>query len=243
VTAGAAELLAQDHHVHSTFSDDATSTVAENIAVAQARGLRTVCLADHVRTTTPWVPDFLSTVRSAADGADIEVLFGVEATILDDTGRLDLPDDLPPVHRILIADHQYPGRRGPVPADEVRRSLDNGDLRAQDLVQTLVWATILAMQRTPGAQLAHLFSLLPKVGLDEAVVAPDQIQALADTAYQTGAVVEANEKWDCPSSATLVEFVAAGVTVVAASGSHQSSDIGVYERVSALTDGIRATGS
>ena len=236
--AGPDELLAQDHHVHSSFSDDATSSVAENIAAAQARGLRTVCLAEHVRGTTRWVPDFLSTVRAAVEHTDIEVLYGVEAKILDHTGRLDLPADLPPVHRILIADHQYPGADGPVAPAEVRRRLDDGDLSTDEAVQTLIMATMRAMQRTPGAQLAHLFSLLPKLGLDEEVIHPDQLQALAGTAWQTGAVVEANEKWGCPSRAVLGEFVAAGVTVVASTDSHRASDVGVYDRVTALVDGI-----
>ena len=31
--------LAGDHHVHSTFSDDAESTVAENVAAARQAGL------------------------------------------------------------------------------------------------------------------------------------------------------------------------------------------------------------
>ena len=236
--AGQGELLAQDHHVHSNFSDDASGTVAENIAAAQARGLRTLCLADHVRNSTRWLPDFLDTVQSAADAADIEVLVGVEAKILDHTGRLDLPADMPAVHRILIADHQYPSTDGPVPAAEARRRLDIGELSIEEAVRTLVVATMRAMQRTPGAQLAHLFSLLPKLGLDEDVVDADQIEALAAAAWQTGAVVEANEKWGCPSSGVLAEFAAAGVTVVASSDSHRAADVGVYDRVAALTEGI-----
>ena len=32
--------LDEDHHVHSTFSDDAVSTVADNVRAARDRGLR-----------------------------------------------------------------------------------------------------------------------------------------------------------------------------------------------------------
>ncbi len=39
--------LDEDYHVHSTFSDGASSP-AENLAAAESAGLRTICMADHV---------------------------------------------------------------------------------------------------------------------------------------------------------------------------------------------------
>ena len=60
---------AEDWHVHSTFSDG-TSTVAENVAQAGARGLTTLVLVDHVRRDSPWVADFAEAVPTVAhDGA------------------------------------------------------------------------------------------------------------------------------------------------------------------------------
>ncbi len=56
--------LRGDHHVHSTFSDDAESTLAENIAAASAAGLTELRLIDHVRTATEWVPDFVAAVAA-----------------------------------------------------------------------------------------------------------------------------------------------------------------------------------
>ena len=44
-----------DLHVHSTFSDGA-STVEENVASAAGHGLHTIGLVDHVRRSTDWVP-------------------------------------------------------------------------------------------------------------------------------------------------------------------------------------------
>jgi putative hydrolase len=79
--------LDQDHHVHSTFSRDAVSTVAENVAAARERGLRTLCLADHVRHDSAWVPDFVSAVDALRPVPGLDVLAGVEVKILDRTGR------------------------------------------------------------------------------------------------------------------------------------------------------------
>jgi putative hydrolase len=60
----------EDFHVHSTFSDGA-STLAENVRVARERRLRTLCLVDHVRADTAWLPDFVRAVAPyrAADGS------------------------------------------------------------------------------------------------------------------------------------------------------------------------------
>ena len=40
--------LDEDFHVHSTFSDG-ESSLAQNVRAARERGLRTLCLVDHVR--------------------------------------------------------------------------------------------------------------------------------------------------------------------------------------------------
>lgn len=225
--------LAGDHHVHSTYSTDARGTVAENIAVAVARGVRDLVLADHVRADTTWVTEYRGTVGRCADEAraDLRVHCGVETKLLDRTGRLDLPDRLGPVDRVLIADHQYPGPTGPWTPTEVRYRLDRGDLTAADVVGELVGATAAAMYTVDNPQLAHLFSLLPKVGLTEAAVGADHLDTLAAAARATGAVVEVNEKWQCPGPAAVATFVAAGVPVVASTDSHRAEDIALYDWV------------
>ena len=75
--------LDQDHHVHSTFSDDAVSSLAENLQAAQERGLRAICLAEHVRRDSDWVPDFLGAVAALPDVPGLDVRAGVEAKTLD----------------------------------------------------------------------------------------------------------------------------------------------------------------
>ena len=87
-------VLHGDFHVHSTFSDDARSTLAENIAAASGAGLATLRLTDHVRASTTWVPEFLSAVRAERVPDGLTVLTGVEAKLLDAAGRVDTPADL-----------------------------------------------------------------------------------------------------------------------------------------------------
>jgi putative hydrolase len=100
--------LDEDYHVHSTFSDG-ESSIVQNVRAARERGLRTLCLVDHVRRGTEWLPEFTAAVAPFRGLPGPRVLAGVEAKILDTSGRLDLPPGLDGIDLVLIADHQFPG--------------------------------------------------------------------------------------------------------------------------------------
>jgi putative hydrolase len=223
--------LDEDHHVHSTFSDDAVSTLAENVTAARERGLRLVCLSEHVRQDTAWVPDFLAAVAALPPVPGLNVLAGVEAKILDQTGRLDLPDAAAAADRVLIADHQFPAETGPVHPRQMRDAIAAGDITADEVISGLVEATAAAMWQAARPQLAHLFSILPKMGLPESSVPDRAVSYLARRARMTGAVLEVNEKWACPSARTVRAFAAAEVPLVASTDSHDSRDVGLYTSV------------
>jgi len=224
--------LDEDYHVHSAFSDDAESTVADNVRAATERGLRTLCLADHVRRDTGWVPEFAAAVAAYRDRSGPRVLAGVEAKILDSAGRLDLPPGLDGIDLVLIADHQFPADAGPVHPERVRAAIASGKLTAAEAIERLCAATAAALGATDrGRMLAHLFSLLPKIGLDEVMVPAPLLAKLSGQVAASGALVEVNEKWSCPSARTVAALVRAGVRVVAGSDSHHCRDIGVYRSV------------
>lgn len=229
--------LDEDHHVHSTFSDDAVSTVAENVRAARDRGLRVLCLADHVRQGSPWVPDFVAAVRELQAAPGIEVLAGVEAKILNAAGELDLPPSVRGVDRVLIADHQFPGDYGPVPPEDMRDALGRRQCSAAEVIDGLIAATLGALDRVALPQLAHLFSILPKMGLDEADVPGPALDHLAQGCLRAGAQVEVNEKWGCPSARTIRVLAGAGVPLVASTDSHDCATIGWYDRVRGIVDG------
>ncbi|WP_314425987.1 PHP domain-containing protein [uncultured Microbacterium sp.] len=228
-------LLTGDHHVHSTFSDDAVSTLAENVDAAAAAGLATVRLVDHVRQSTEWVPDYLAAVRALRVPDALTVLTGVEAKILDVSGALDIPALPSGIDRILIADHQFPGTDGPLGPTAVRERIDGG-WAADDVLDQLVSALIASMRRHPGNQLAHCFSILPKIGLSETDLGSERISAWARAAAETDTLVEVNEKWGCPGVPLLDALHRAGAEIVASTDSHVATDVGRYSRVSEMLD-------
>ncbi|MCT1479739.1 PHP domain-containing protein [Microbacterium sp. p3-SID336] len=232
-------LLHGDHHVHSTFSDDAVSTLQENVAAAAAAGLRTVRLVDHVRQSTTWVPEYLTAVRALRVPEGLTVLTGVEAKILDASGGLDIPELPAGIDRILIADHQFPGTDGPLGPTAVRERIAAGWAPA-DVLDQLVDALIRVMHRHPGNQLAHCFSILPKIGLSESELGAERIAAWAQAAADTGTLVEVNEKWTCPGPEALVALRSAGAEIVASTDAHIASDVGRYERILPLLDAREA---
>lgn len=226
-------VLQGDHHVHSTFSDDAVSTLAENVAAASAAGLTTIRLVDHVRRSTTWVPDYLAAVRELQVSDGLTVLTGVEAKILDASGEIDIPDLPAGIDRILIADHQFPGVDGPLGPTAVRERIADG-WAADDALDQLVSALIAAMRRHPGNQLAHCFSILPKIGLSEDDLGSERIAEWARTAAETDTLVEVNEKWGCPGPLLLDALGDAGAELVASTDSHVASEVGRYARVAEL---------
>jgi putative hydrolase len=233
--------LAEDYHVHSLFSDG-VSTVAENVGVARQRGLRRLCLVDHVRRDTAWVPRFVQAVQGLREPGGIDILAGVEAKILDRSGRLDLPGaaELAGLDLVLIADHQFPAELGPAEPAKIRAALASGELSPPDAIDCLVEATAHALGMVERPVLAHLFSVLPKIGLAESDVPDRLLGRLADRAAATGAMVEVNEKWSCPSAATLRAFASVGVPLVASTDSHDCQDIGVYFSVARTLDAVFA---
>ena len=233
--------LDEDFHVHSTFSDGG-STLAENVRAARERALRTLCLVDHVRRDTAWLPEFAAAVTALRDQRGLRILAGVEAKILDTCGRLDLPPGLDGIDLVLIADHQFPGDGGPVHPAEARAAIGRGAMTPAEAFERLCEATANALSATDRRRvLAHLFSVLPKIGLDEAMVPEALLTRLATRIAAAGAMVEINEKWACPSARTVAAMAHAGVQVVAGSDSHHHRDVGVYRSVRLTAGaGVRA---
>jgi putative hydrolase len=219
--------LRQDMHVHSTFSDG-RDAIEDNVAQAERLGLTALGYVDHFRADTAWVPEYAAAVRRVRVTTGVRLVCSIEAKLLDTTGALDLPAALDGVEAIFAADHQVPLEDGPAHPREVRERLQRGDLRTEAVLEAIVTATARSLDRAHPVVIAHLFSVLPKIGLEEAAVPEDLLRHLASECKRTGQSVEISERWRCPSARTLRPFAEYGVPIVLSTDSHSSETIGRY---------------
>ena len=222
--------LNEDMHVHSTFSDGKNS-IRENHDQAIEVGLKRLGCVDHVRHDTTWVPDVVRAVRRQSS-SQLEMSVGLEVKLLDADGTLDVPKRVEGIDYIYAADHQFPLLGRCAPPREVREMLAAKATTPETLIDTLVGAYLKLLARgNEPLVLAHLFSILPRVGIPEQDVPEPLLQQLAEATAARGAAIEVDERWACPNARTVQVFIAAGVRVFASSDAHRAEDIGRYEFV------------
>ncbi len=219
----------QDMQVHSTFSDGA-DTVAANVAAAEAAGLTEMTCVDHVRTGTDWLPEYVAEVERVRATTHVRLVCGIEAKLLDTTGRLDMPDELPDgIEVVYAADHQVAMDDGVHHPDAVREALERGEIEPADEFRCLIESTRRTLDRPQPVVIAHMFSILPTLGLDEADAPLHRLEALADEAARTGQRIEVNERYRSPSARTLRPFIDRGVPLLVSTDSHRADTIGRYD--------------
>ena len=87
-------MIKTDLHTHTIASGHAFSTVGEIAAVAQKKGIKVLAITDH-GPRVPGAPQeiyFHAKKHFPRQFKNLQVLFGVEANIINEKGKLDLPD-------------------------------------------------------------------------------------------------------------------------------------------------------
>jgi putative hydrolase len=220
--------LTQDMHVHSTFSGGA-NTIEENVAKAERIGLTELACVEHVRGDTKWVPAYVTAISDSRRRTPIVLRCAVEAKILDIYGCLDLPAELDGVDAVYAASHQAPSPDGPMNPRSTRERIQAGEIDPQMVLRWIVSGTVAAVSHHEHLVIAHLFSVLPGLGLDERDVSPDLIESLAIAAAESDARLVVDEHWRCPSARTLRPFLRHGVPLLLGSGSYDSETVGRYD--------------
>ncbi len=226
--------LGADWHVHTDLGRGSASAVGM-VDAAQAAGLHTVGITDQVSAGTEWLPDYVEMVR-AFTRPEITVSCGVETAVLDRAGHLDLPADVTGVEHVVVTAVVVPGPDGPIEVADARAALERGDVTGAQVVDDIVAAMVAAVATSPARViLGRLFSLLPQLGLDDALVTDDHLLALAEACESAGAVVEVDETWRAPSARVAAALSEAGVTLVAGSDATAPRGVGAWRYLGALT--------
>ena len=224
--------LRTDWHTHTDTTDGAASPW-QMVQAAFAAGLDRLHVTDHVRAGSTWVPEYVTEIARVRGLGSVDVVCGVEAKLLDVKGAVDLPPDLRGVEQVVVSDHHFPTRSGPVTPQEMRRRIEAGELLASDAVADLVLATSRAVFVHERVVVGHLFSVLPKAGIDPTLVTPDMLDMLATACRAAGAVIEVNERWRTPSLDVVRTMCGLGVDFVPSSDAHDTAALGAWDHVAA----------
>lgn len=217
----------EDMHVHSTFSDGVNS-IEENIREAEKAGLKRLCCVDHVRRDTNWVVNFVNSVDKLKTETNIQLFSGLETKILNRDGDLDLPKDYEKADYIYIADHQFPVYDAHYHPKEIRDMMKYGLISKDELLESITDATCNAIERHEKVVLAHLFSILPKVGISEDEISDKLLEKIAITAKRFDVKIEVDERWKCPSLRVTAYFHQKKIPIIFSTDSHRRETIGKY---------------
>lgn len=218
----------QDWHVSSTFSDG-SATVGDYVVAAEVNNLKTLCVVDRARRSSPWVRELASACRAADRTAPLAVRSGIEVEVLDTNGTMELPAFAPAVDCLFVAADRLPTPRGPVDPDEARGLIEAGGLLPARAVEWLVRAYANATRAPGKVVLAQPFRLLGRLGLSSETVHPSYIRWLARVMLENHACSEVSESWRTPSRLAVDCFLTAGVPVLPASGARSTDGVGRHD--------------
>ena len=223
--------LTIDAHVHTGFAAgrDAVGVV---VSAADAAGLSALTFADQAGPETAWLPAYADSVRRAQRRTEMRLRLAAEVEVVRPDGWLALPADPSSLDAFSVAVSALPLPTGVFGPREVRAMLIAGTISADRVAEALLTATTRGLERASRyapAQLARPLCLIAQVGLDEAVLTPDLIDALATTCRATGTVVEISEAWRSPSPRVVALLRAAGVAVVPASDARYAAEVGRWQ--------------
>ena len=231
VSAADALDLTTDAHVHTGFAAGRDS-VGVIVATADQAGLTSLTFADQVGPDTTWLPAYADAVRRARRRTELTLRVAAEVEVVQADGWLAWPTDLGHLEAVSVAVSRLPLAGGTYGPRDVRVMLTDGQLTPEQVADALVTATVRGLERASRyapTQLARPLGLLAQVGLDDAVLTPDLITALADACRQTGTVVEISEAWRSPSARIVALLRAADVAMVPASDARYAAEVGRWQ--------------
>ena len=99
-----------DTHTHTIISGHGFSTLSENTAAARGKGMYGICLTEHGPCTPSGPPDFIPHSQQMLPDFinGVRVYRGIEANIIDYSGKIDIPAEyLAPCEFVIASFHSF----------------------------------------------------------------------------------------------------------------------------------------
>jgi putative hydrolase len=198
--------LLKDYHVHCNYNDHSAPdlTVKNAVRYAEKIGLKALAFAEHVRSTSDWIPAYLRDVESISAETDMDILAGFEAKILRD-GSVDCPAKYASDYFLIASFHTVYGDK-----------------------QLWLCALEKAVQNENVDVIGHI---APEATFSLDL---EEVKNLAGLIASNGKRVEINAKYKRPPAEWLRVFKKEGVDFHLASDAHALHEIGQFKAVEDL---------
>ncbi|MCK4306964.1 PHP domain-containing protein [candidate division WOR-3 bacterium] len=212
-------MMKEDRHIHSNFSDGLNSP-EEIVKTAISTEYEKICIVDHVREDTKWVPDFTHEILRLKKkyGSKIEIFSGIEAKVINLKGDLDLPKDIDKIDFIYSAFHR-------IPAEE-REYLPSREISVNKSMALALWFTAMkAVLKNPIPNvIAHPGAIL----YDHGVYIPTKV---IDTLIKEGKnkIFEINLRHRAPRGKLLSKLLDGKFKIFYGSDSHSVDELLFWE--------------
>jgi putative hydrolase len=212
-------------HTHTLYSDG--ECLASGIAeAAEASGLAAVAITDHgpelsVGISPGKIPMMLQDIETAREDANIPVLAGMEANVLNVSGAIDLDEEIIKKLDILVIGLHTLG----------------GAPTQEELAKNYLLAIMNAMGRQRVDVVAHPFRLhsylAPHLSLEE-------IDEFVKLAAEKGIAIEINSKYRVPDGELLRACLREGVKLSIGTDAHTAAEVGMVDWQMAMLKRIGA---
>ncbi len=209
-------MIIADYHTHSVFSKDARNTLEENILIAIQKGLKEIAVTEHSYTNLNGIKkgQFVEikneVERLRKQYPSINILFGMEANLLNEDGDIDLSKDEQEQLDIVVLGYHKTCTSWKNFLRHLKMSWNS-----KKQIQRNTDAYIKAMKKNKVDILAHL-----------GYVGKVDVLKLAEAALKNNVLVEFNRKQNWFTPYEVKKMVEMGVKFVANSDAHSAEDIG-----------------
>jgi len=217
-----------DLHVHTVFSDGKCSPELM-VETAEMRHLDLLAITDHgpalhVGMREDQIPKYLSEMGRLKENSGLKLLVGMEANIVNESGGIDVDEELRGKLDILIVGiHRLPVVSEP-----------------REMAILYLNSLINAIRRNRIDVVAHPFQFQGDLSKYLTV---EEIENLLNAAAERETAIEVNEKYKAPDENFYRLCLKHGIRLSVGSDSHRAESVGKLDWVSSILQKIGASES